>query len=216
MCLTSREARMVLRDVRGPLDVERLTSSPHKLTVADTVLGRRRIGYGVAVYWSILFGKRPHAWPGKGCRVTQPGGLVQWQPAEKARSLLNAHSAYRWDYISEGCSWPKTESNMDRLRPHQGGERNLYSLAEWYGGAGELLRACPMLVVLRRRAAVRLPQSFGHATVWRGRRLAVAGLYGPWLAPSANNRSAVVVKWLVARPVRMTSNPGASTNVIYI
>jgi len=61
----------------GPLGVEKLTPSPHTLTATDTVRDRRRIGFGVAVCWSIICGKRPYAWPGEGCRVTVPGGLVR-------------------------------------------------------------------------------------------------------------------------------------------
>jgi len=104
---------MMLRDVKGPLSVERLTPNPHTSTAADTVLGRRRFGYGVVVDWSLLCGKRPHAWPEEGCLVTEPGGLVRWQPAKEARSLLSAHPAYRWGYMQRRLSVTKNEKQSE-------------------------------------------------------------------------------------------------------
>jgi len=69
----------------------------------------------VVVDWSLLCGKRPHAWPEEGCLVTEPGGLVRWQPAKEARSLLSAHPAYRWGYMQRRLSVTKNEKQSEQI-----------------------------------------------------------------------------------------------------
>ena len=64
---------MVLRDVGGPLGVERLAPSPHTSVGADTVLDRRWFGFGVAVCWSIHFVRARCSWSLDDVRPSIPG-----------------------------------------------------------------------------------------------------------------------------------------------
>jgi len=123
------------------------------------------------------------------------------------RNLLSIHSAYRWGYINRLLP----VSNVDRLQPYQGGERHLYALAGWYRciliptSAG--VWACPVLVVLRRRAAVRPRwlvvfwpcESCIDMRCEGVHRLVVLCPYRSWLALRANIRSVVIAEWLATR-----------------